>query len=137
MYQLAGWFTDLMDVFRVESVTTDGLTTQERVQVLSAVPCRVYAPAKNSINLRDGAATTRADEKLACGIDVDIQAGDEIIVTRGGVLGHTRTERYIASKPGRADLIYILMKPLEWVFLLYLYLTDTRPEVRINRQYKM
>ena len=99
MYQLAGWFTDLMDVFRVESVTTDGLTTQERVQVLSAVPCRVYAPAKNSINLRDGAATTRADEKLACGIDVDIQAGDEISVTRGGVLGHTRTERYIASKP--------------------------------------
>ncbi|MBQ7274857.1 MAG: hypothetical protein IJR15_05300 [Clostridiales bacterium] len=43
----------------------------------------------------------------------------------------------IITTPGRADLIYILMKPLEWVFLLYLYLTDTRPEVRINRQYKM
>lgn len=37
----------------------------------------------------------------------------------------------------RADVVYILMKPLEWVFLMYLYLTDKRPEVRINRQYKM
>ena len=38
---------------------------------------------------------------------------------------------------GRADAVYILMKPLEWVFLLYLYLTDARPEERISRQYKM
>lgn len=37
----------------------------------------------------------------------------------------------------KADVVYFLMKPLEWVFLLYLYLTDARPEVRINRQYKM
>ena len=43
----------------------------------------------------------------------------------------------VITNPGRADLVYILMKPLEWVFLLYLYLTDVRPEVRINRQYKM
>ena len=43
----------------------------------------------------------------------------------------------IITTPGRADLTYLLMKPLEWVFLLYLYLTDARPEVRINRQYKM
>lgn len=99
MYQLSGWFTDLMDVYRVENATAGGLTRQERTQVLSAVPCRVYAPAKNTINLRDGAATTRADEKLACAVDVDIQAGDEIIVTRGAVMGHTRTTRYIASQP--------------------------------------
>ncbi|MBO6193359.1 MAG: hypothetical protein J6O00_04175 [Clostridiales bacterium] len=38
---------------------------------------------------------------------------------------------------GRADAVYILMKPLEWVFLLYLYLIDARPEERISRQYKM
>ena len=43
----------------------------------------------------------------------------------------------IITTPGRADIVYIVMKPLEWIFLLYLYLTDTRPEVRINRQYKM
>ena len=34
-----------------------------------------------------------------------------------------------------ADVIYILMKPLEWIFVFVLYLFDTRPEDRINRQY--
>ncbi len=37
----------------------------------------------------------------------------------------------------RADIVYFLMKPLEWIFLIYLYLTDPRPEVRINRQYSL
>lgn len=34
-----------------------------------------------------------------------------------------------------ADLIYILMKPLEWLFLLVLYLFDSNPENRIAMQY--
>jgi hypothetical protein len=34
-----------------------------------------------------------------------------------------------------ADLIYILMKPLEILFLLILYLVDKRPENRIAQQY--
>lgn len=34
-----------------------------------------------------------------------------------------------------ADLVYFLMKPLEWLFLIVLYLTDVRPENRIARQY--
>ena len=41
------------------------------------------------------------------------------------------------KNPGSADAVYILMKPLEWFFLMVLYLADLRPEVRINRQYKM
>ncbi len=40
------------------------------------------------------------------------------------------------TSPLRADIIYILMKPLEWAFLLFLYLVDVRPEERIRRQYK-
>ena len=36
----------------------------------------------------------------------------------------------------RADLVYILMKPLEWFFVLTLYLLTTNPEERISRQYK-
>ncbi len=43
----------------------------------------------------------------------------------------------IITTRGRADVVYFIMKPLEWVFLVYLYLTDTRPEIRINRQYKL
>lgn len=37
--------------------------------------------------------------------------------------------------PYQADLIYMLMKPLEWMFLAILYLTDARPEDRIWMQY--
>lgn len=34
-----------------------------------------------------------------------------------------------------ADVIYFLMKPLEWMFLIVLYLTDVNPENRIAIQY--
>ncbi len=34
-----------------------------------------------------------------------------------------------------ADIVYILMKPLEWFFVFVLYLFDTKPENRINSQY--
>ncbi len=34
-----------------------------------------------------------------------------------------------------ADLIYILMKPLEWLFLIILYTFDHKPENRIAKQY--
>ena len=40
------------------------------------------------------------------------------------------------TNPLRADLIYLLMKPLEWLFLLFLYLFDTEPELRISKQYR-
>ena len=43
----------------------------------------------------------------------------------------------IITTKARADVTYILMKPLEWIFLIYLYLTDSRPEIRINRQYRL
>lgn len=40
------------------------------------------------------------------------------------------------TTPRRADAVYILMKPLEWAFLIFLYLFDTKPEQRISRQYR-
>lgn len=40
----------------------------------------------------------------------------------------------INSKRG-ANLTYILMKPLEWIFLLVLYTFSAKPEAKINRQY--
>ena len=35
----------------------------------------------------------------------------------------------------QADMVYILMKPLEWIFILILYLCDEKPENRIAMQY--
>ncbi|MDE1549546.1 DUF6688 domain-containing protein [Jeotgalibaca caeni] len=42
--------------------------------------------------------------------------------------------RHIKS-PYLADIIYFIMKPLEWIFLLTLYLFDVKPENRIAVQY--
>lgn len=41
----------------------------------------------------------------------------------------------LIHKSWAADLVYILMKPLEWVFLLVLYTFDRKPEDRIAKQY--
>lgn len=41
----------------------------------------------------------------------------------------------LIRSPYAADVIYLLMKPLEWLFLAVLYLTDVRPEDRIAVQY--
>ena len=42
--------------------------------------------------------------------------------------------RHINSK-WSADIIYLLMKPLEWFFLVVLYTVDKKPENRIHMQY--
>lgn len=42
--------------------------------------------------------------------------------------------KHITTK-WRADLVYILMKPLEWFFLIILYSFDIKPENRIAMQY--
>lgn len=34
-----------------------------------------------------------------------------------------------------ADIIYIMMKPLEWIFLMVIYMSDVHPENRIVTQY--
>ena len=34
-----------------------------------------------------------------------------------------------------ADVVYILMKPLEWVFVIALYLIEEKPEDKIASQY--
>lgn len=60
--------------------------------------------------------------------------------------GFHRVIRHIYDKYGyplskhittsyRADIVYILMKPLEWLFLIVLYTFDVKPENRIARQY--
>ena len=39
------------------------------------------------------------------------------------------------TNPWSADVVYILMKPLEWIFVAVLYLFDEKPENRICSQY--
>ncbi|ADV49978.1 MULTISPECIES: DUF6688 family protein [Cellulophaga] len=41
------------------------------------------------------------------------------------------------NTPKRSSITYLAMKPLEWVFLISLYLFCSKPELKINKQYAM
>lgn len=96
----SGWYTDTVDVYRVVNTTSGNINRQERQQVGSAIPCRVYSSQKNGPNMTSNAAREQSTDKLACDIGVDIRAGDELHVIRGGALGRKgNPERYFAGKP--------------------------------------
>lgn len=101
----------------------------------------------------------RGHEKLVKPIRMGIRKGEKIVVNRQLCIANAfedliqeRTPkfhkfvRYIYDKYGfplskyintaaQADIVYILMKPLEWIFLIILYLFDKKPENRIATQY--
>lgn len=83
------WYTDLADVFRVVKTKDGNLTRQERTQVLSGVPCRVYRSDAKAVTPTITAADYKQTSKLACDNSVDIQPGDEVKISRGGRLGKT------------------------------------------------
>ena len=96
----ADWYTDLMDVWRVQTVKDGSLTRHERVQVYAGIPCRVYQSDNRAVNLTQTASDVHQEDRLACGLDADVQAGDELIITRGARLGHkTHVVRAFASDP--------------------------------------
>lgn len=80
------WYTDTVDVYRVQDVSDGALTRKKRVQVLSGIPCRVYEDNERAVRMAQTAAGIEQESKLACGNDADIRAGDELIVHRGGGL---------------------------------------------------
>ena len=89
-----------MDVWRNVSVKDGNLTRQERQQVLTGIPCRIYQSDNEPIRMSQTASSVSQNDHLACGISVDIRAGDELIITRGGRLGRPGpTIRAFASDP--------------------------------------
>ena len=98
--QWKDWYTDAMDVYRNVAVQDGNLTHQERQQVLAGVPCRVYQSDSRPIGLTQTAASIQQNDQLACDIAVDVRAGDELIITRGGKLGKPGpTIRAFAADP--------------------------------------
>ena len=81
-----------MDVWRNVPVKDGNLTRQERQQVLTGIPCRVYQSDNKPINMTQTASNVSQNDRLACGIDV--------VVTRGGRLGKPGpTVRAFAGDP--------------------------------------
>lgn len=94
------WYTDTMDVWRRTEVRDGALSRFERQQVLTGVPCRIYQSDNKPINMSQTASSVGQNDHLACDISVDIHAGDELIITRGGKLGRQGpTIRAFASDP--------------------------------------
>ena len=81
------WYTDTVDVYRVQAVMDGSLTRHERVQVLADIPCRIYQSGNRAINMAQEAASVRQEDRLSCDVSVDIQAGDELLIRRGARLG--------------------------------------------------
>jgi hypothetical protein len=94
------WYTDTVDVYRTVTGKTGSISRETREKVNSRpIRCRVYSTQISGGNPQNTAAVDRKEDKLACPVGTDIQTDDELIVTRGGGLYGTTTERYIAGKP--------------------------------------
>ena len=94
------WYTDTLDVWRNVEFKDGSLSRFERQQVLTGVPCRIYQSDNRAINMAQTAADIQQQDKLACAPDVDIRAGDELLIHRGAGLGKTGpTIRAFAADP--------------------------------------
>lgn len=95
-----GWYTDTFDVYRVVQTVSGALTKQSRKQVGDGIACRIYEDSAKPVNMTGQAAEIRQNSKLACANEVDIRAGDELIIHRGGGLGRVAFDiRAFAGEP--------------------------------------
>lgn len=96
----ADWYTDTFDLYRVTKTEDGSLTRQAREQIATGVPCRLYQKDTRPITMAQDAASVNPQYMLACDLSVDVRAGDELRITRGGALGHTPKEiRAFAAEP--------------------------------------
>lgn len=94
------WYTDRMEVRRVCSVQEGALTVQRREAVAKEIPCRIYRAGVHPPRMQSTAAYTEGEDKVCCANEVDIRAGDELLIRRGAALGQTRqTVRAFAGEP--------------------------------------
>ena len=94
------WYTDSMDIYRVTQDKSGAVVRNSRTRVFQKVPCRIYQDSAPTPSMKRQAADFSQTMKIACANDVDIRAGDEIIITRGGRLGYTsEMSRAFAGEP--------------------------------------
>ena len=94
------WYTDTMTIYRVQEVMDGNLTRHKRAQVSENIPCRIYQSDNRPINMAETAANLKESAHMACDISVDVRAGDELVITRGGRLGKPGpTIRAFAGEP--------------------------------------
>lgn len=97
----ADWYTDRVDIFRVQNYKDGALTRQKRVKAAGDISCRIYRNSVHAPRMQPTAAYSEsADDKLACGNNVDVRAGDELLIYRGKGLGQAHQPiRAFAGEP--------------------------------------
>ena len=94
------WYTDRMDIYRVQPVRDGALTRHERRKIAEDIPCRVYQTDAARLELNQTAAASAQKDWVQCGNSVDVQAGDELRIFRGKGLGKALPEiRAFAADP--------------------------------------
>lgn len=81
------WYTDTMSIYRVQEIMDGSLTRHEQALVSESIPCRIYQSDNKAINMAETASNINETDHLACDVSVDVRAGDELVITRGGRLG--------------------------------------------------
>lgn len=100
MINYANWYTDTMQIWRNVPTTTNSLTSLEPQMIAENVPCRIYQSDSQPVQMEQTAAHVKQNDRLMCDINTDIQAGDKLIIERGGALGYTpATIRAYAADP--------------------------------------
>lgn len=84
---LATTYYDVCTIYRKGDAVKDPDTkqsSQAAIMVAEDVPCALSTAKGGSINLSGGHGSVDGSYTLFCRPDVDIQAGDKIIVVKGG-----------------------------------------------------
>ena len=94
------WCTDTMDVWRITPSKDGSLTIHNRELVQADIPCRIYQTDSRAIQMQQTAADSRQEDKVACAVDWDVQAGDELLIHRGKRQGREVLQiRAFAAEP--------------------------------------
>lgn len=94
------WYTDRMDIYRVQAYKEGSLTRHERRKIVGDIPCRVYQTDAARLELNQTAAASTQKDWVQCDNSVDVQAGDELRIFRGKGLGQELPEmRAFAADP--------------------------------------
>lgn len=84
------WYTDTVDIWRNKSTTSStNLTTNERQELYTGIPCRIYESDSKPIDMSQQGASINQNDRLMCDNSVDIRVGDQLIIHKGGGLGKT------------------------------------------------
>lgn len=99
-FDFFSWYTDVVDVWRNQPITTNGLTTNKTVEMYKSIPCRIFQSSDKAIKFTQQASEINDEKYLACDNNVDIKPGDMLLITRGGALGkETPVMRCYAESP--------------------------------------